>query len=242
MTSKTETGHAKNIANAGLLNTYIIQLGTLYKPSNPDLELDKLQAFYNDAFSAQQKVNTALPPYTLAVDKREAVFAPVSKKITKLRKAYKATQDVSQAQLEDFMTIARRLKGLRKGGTAISPDSEEGTQTQNSVSQMSYDQRTNNFGQLIELLQNTPNYAPNETEYQVKTLQDEKDKMLQVTQAVADTFIPLGIARGARNKIMYQDLNNLVDTFNKSKDYLFTILESNSPQYKAISKIKFRKA
>jgi len=107
---------------------------------------------------------------------------------------------------------------------------------------MGYDQRTNNFGQLVELLQNTPNYTPNETEYQIATLLSEKDKMLQVTQAVADTFIPLGIARGARNKIMYQDTNNLVDTFNKAKDYLFTILDSNSPQYKAISKIRFRKA
>ncbi|MPS74114.1 MAG: hypothetical protein E2590_13345 [Chryseobacterium sp.] len=73
---KTETRHAKNITNAGLLNTYIIQLGTLYKPSNPNLELDKLQAFYNDAFSAQQKINTVLPPYTLTVDNREAVLAP----------------------------------------------------------------------------------------------------------------------------------------------------------------------
>ncbi|WP_312767025.1 hypothetical protein [Epilithonimonas sp.] len=118
----------------------------------------------------------------------------------------------------------------------------EDPQTQNSVSHMGYDQRTNNFGQLVELLQNTPNYTPNETEYQIATLLSEKDKMLQVTQAVADTFIPLGIARGARNKIMYQDTNNLVDTFNKAKDYLFTILDSNSPQYKAISKIRFRKA
>jgi len=42
--------------------------------------LASLQAFYNNAFSSQQAVNTALPPYTLAVDSREAVFAPVSKK------------------------------------------------------------------------------------------------------------------------------------------------------------------
>ncbi|GEM_PF-5850057 len=32
-----ETGHANNIANANLLNTHIMQLGSLYKPSNPEL-------------------------------------------------------------------------------------------------------------------------------------------------------------------------------------------------------------
>jgi len=40
---------------------------------------------------------------------------------------------------------------------------------------------------------------------------------------------------------MYLSVDNLVDTFNKAKDYLFTILDSNSVQYKAIAKIKFKK-
>ena len=35
--------------------------------------------------------------------------------------------------------------------------------------------------------------------------------------------------------------DNLVDTANKAKDYLFTILDSDSVQYKTISKIKFKK-
>ena len=35
--------------------------------------------------------------------------------------------------------------------------------------------------------------------------------------------------------------DNLVDIANKAKDYLFTILDSDSAQYKAIAKIKFRK-
>ena len=240
MASTSEKGHAKNIANANLLNTYIAQLENIYKPSNPDLELDKLKALYTDAFSHQQAVNVAVPPYTFAVGGREAVFAPVSKKITKLRKVYKATQDVTQAQLEDFMTIARKLKGLRKKNPET--PTPESVQTPYSVSQLSYDQRTSNFAQLIELLQNTPNYAPNETQYQITTLQEEKNQMLQTTQKVTDTFIPLNMARDTRNQTMYTGKTNLVDTFNKAKDYLFTILESNSVQYKAISKISFKKA
>jgi hypothetical protein len=39
---------------------------------------------------------------------------------------------------------------------------------------------------------------------------------------------------------MYFFDDNLVDTFNKAKDYLFTILDSNSVHYKAIAKIKFK--
>jgi hypothetical protein len=168
------------------------------------------------------------------------LFAPVSKKVTKLRKVYKSTDGVTQAQLEDFMTIARKLKGIRKTNNESTTNTTE-EQNQHSTSQMSYDQRTNNYDLLISLFQNTPNYAPNETEFQVTTLQAEKAQMLQATQSVADTYIPLNNARSVRNNTMYLSQDNLVDTFNKAKDYLFTILDSSSVQYKAISKIKFKK-
>jgi hypothetical protein len=169
------------------------------------------------------------------------VFAPLSKKITKLYKAYKATEGVTTAQLEDFMTIARKLKGTRKVKNATATDTTE-EQTHHSISQMSYDQRSNNFDMLIAQLQNTPNYKPNEPEYQIATLQDEKALMLQATQGVADAFVPLNNARSIRNHSMYLSDDNLVDAFNKAKDYLFTILDTKSVQYKAIAKIKFKKA
>lgn len=176
----------------------------------------------------------------MAVDGREAIFKPLPRKITKLRKAYKATDGVTQAQLEDFMTIARKLKGIKKVKNATTTDATT-EQNQHSTSQMSYDARTNNIDLLISLFQNTPNYNPNEIEYKVATLQAEKDQMLQSTQAVANTFVPLNTARANRNSTVYLSTNNLVDTYNKAKDYLFTILDSNSVQYKAISKIKFKK-
>ena len=106
---------------------------------------------------------------------------------------------------------------------------------------MSYDQRTNNFQQLIALLQNTPNYNPNETEYQVPTYQAKYNLMLQKTQAVANTYIPLNNARSQRNNTLYQTENNLVDTANKAKDYLATILDTSSTQYRAIARLKFKK-
>lgn len=238
--SKNETGHAKNIANANLLCSYIANLGSKYNPTNSKLLLANLQSIYNSAFASQQAVNNAVAPYSLAVDQREKLFAPISKKITRLRKMYKVTEDVTDAQLEDFMTIARKLKGVRKVKPSATTDPEE-VQKQNSVSQMSYDLRTDNYDQLIALLQNTPNYNPNETEYQIATLQQEKNKMLQATQAVTSAFIPLNEARSLRNQKVYNAEDNLVDIFNKAKDYLFTILDSDSPEYKAVSKIKFKK-
>ena len=139
------------------------------------------------------------------------------------------------------MTITRKLKGIRKVNNTSTSDSET-EQTSHSTSQMSYDQRTNTMDLLISQLQNTPNYNPNEIEFKVATLQAMKVQMLQATQSVANSFVPLNSARNTRNELMCTFNENLVDIFNKTKDYLYTILDYNSLQYKAISKIKFKKA
>ena len=241
MASTSEVGHAKNIANLNLLNTNIIALGSIYNPSNEKLKLDKLQLLYINSLNQQVSVNNLVAPYSLAVDQREAIFKPLNRQLTKLRKAYKATDGVTQVQLEDFMTIIRKLKGISKTKKTTSTDPND-AQNSHSTSQMSYDQRTNTMDSLISLLQNTPNYNPNETEYKVETYLDLKAKMLAKTQAVADTFVPLNNARNERNNTLYNSEDNLVDIANKVKDYLFTILDADSVQYKAISKIKFKKA
>lgn len=240
MASTSEVGHAKNIANLNVLNSYIAALGTIYNPSNPKLQLVNLQNLYTAALEQQEIVNNLVAPYSIAVDEREIVFKPLNRDLTKLRKAYKATEGVTQVQLEDFMTIVRKLKGVRKTtvSTSTNPEIE---QTSYSTSQMSYDQRTNNMDGLVALLQNTPNYNPNEVEYQIATYQAKKAAMLQKTQSVINAYIPLNTARSTRNNTLYNTNDNLVDLAHKAKDYLYTILEANSSEYKAISKIKFVK-
>jgi carboxylesterase type B len=240
MASNQETGHAKNIANLNLLNTNIIAVGTTYNPSNPKLLLPNLQILYTNSFAQQETVNKSVAPYSVAVNDRETTFKPLNRELTKLRKAYKATDGVTQVQLEDLMTVIRKLKGVRK--TPIKPATNpDEAQVNHSNSQLSYDQRTNNMDLLISLLKNTANYNPNETEYTIATYQDKKTQMLSKNQAVATTFVPLNIARNSRNSALYLSENNLVDIANKAKDYLFTILDTDSVQYKAISKIKFKK-
>ena len=240
MASSSEKGHAKNIANAQLLCTHISQLGATYNPSNPQLSLANLLALYNAAFTQQETVNNLVAPYSIAVDSREVIFNPLNKTLTKLQKAYKATEGVTQVELEDFKTIARKLKGERKSKVPTNTD-PAAQQTMHSTAQLSYDQRTNSMDLLIAQLQNTPNYNPNETEFKVATLQDLKAKMLTATQNVGNAFVPLNTARSTRNDILYTNTNNLVDTFNKAKDYAATILDTSSLQYKAIARVRLKK-
>jgi hypothetical protein len=240
MASNSEIGHAKNIANLNLLNSNIQALGSIYIPSNSMLKIEYLQQIYTISFNSQEKVNILLAPYSIAVNDREIFFEPLNRQLTKLKKAYKATEGVTPAQIEDLTTIIRKLNGGRKSKKPTTTDPTS-IQVSHSTSQMSYDQRTNNMDGLISFLQNTPNYNPNEEEYKVETYQAKKETMLAKTQAVSNTFVPLNNARSERNKNLYTAEDNLVDIGNKAKDYLLSILDVNSVQYKAIAKIKFRK-
>lgn len=238
MASTSEKGHAKNIANLKLLITNILGLGTRYNPSNPNIAIEVLQTIYDKAFADQKNVNDLEAPYKNAVAERENLFKPLNRLISKLRKVYKTTQGVSPKELENFMTIARKIKGDRKKPIAESSNPSI-LENQYSVSQLSYDQRTNNLDLLIGLLENTPNYNPNEDAYKTTTLRAMHDDMLLKTEAVGATFVPFNNARNRRNNSVYFEPNNLVDTAYTAKDYIFTILDVNSTQYKTIAKIKF---
>jgi hypothetical protein len=238
MVSTSEKGHAKNIANLKLLITHILGLGTRYNPSNPNIAIEILQNLYDKAFADQKNVNDLEAPYKNAVTDRENLFKPLNRLITKLRKTYKTTQGVSTKELENFMTIARKIKGDRKKPIAESSDPAS-IENQYSVSQLSYDQRTNNLDLLIGLLENTSSYNPNEDSYKTTTLQAMQDDMLLKTEAVGATFVPFNNARNIRNNRVYFEPNNLVDAAYTAKDYIFTILDVNSTQYKTIAKIKF---
>lgn len=231
MKSTSEKGHAKNVANFNLLITQIIEMETLYNPSNANLAVAQLQSIYNTAATQQHQVNELSAPYAEAVAARENLFLPINKLTTKIGKVFKSTEGVEANQLENFMGISRKLKGKQKE-TAT-------TENQHSASQLSYDQRTNNMDKLIQLLENTPQYNPNEEAYKITTLRTLWEEMKTKTQLVNQKYVPLNNARSARNNTLYMDTNSLVDIAYKVKDYVFSILDTQSVQYKSIARIKF---
>lgn len=238
MKSKSEVGHAKNLANLNVINTIAEAQEENYNPSNPSITVPELKLMYTSLFNLQKAVNVAHAPYTLAVDSREALFTPLSKNLTKLVRFYSSTYGVTKAQEEDLQTIIRKLTGRRKHTTPKNTD-ETTESKKHSVSELSYDKRTNNMDELISLLENTPNYNPNEEEFKVSTYIDMKDKMLIATENVNSTKIALDKSRDARNKAFYTKANNLIENADKARNYLLSILLTNSSEYKSIMKLKF---
>ena len=243
MTNTSETGHAKNVTNLESLITSIIALETSYNPSRDSIKLPALQALLTASKESLNAVNIAQATYSNAVAARKVAFEPFGKLITRVMNSLKASGTSTQV-VQSARTIVRKLQGRRASAKITEEEKKaleaEGKEVnQISASQMSFDNRIENFDRLIMLLSSIPLYNPNEEELKVETLKALHNQLKEKNSEVILPIVQLSNSRIARNKILYSENTGLVDVALDSKTYIKSIFGATSPQYKQISKLRF---
>ena len=240
MSSKSETGHTKNVANIKTLNGYLASLGAQYNPSKKAIQLPQLQQLHTDAENALTTIQDAFPAYYAAVDAQEAAFAPLDKLVTRLVRAYKSAID-NPAEAQTVISLQKLISGESKKKPKPEDEPADGKDTI-SISKRSYDNRHANFQSLIKTMAANANYKPNETELQIVTVQAYADELKTKTEAVDAVATPIINGRIARNKILYADKTGFIPgTINTIKDYVISVFGANSPQIKYINTLKFKR-
>ena len=107
-----ETGHAKNVANFEKMVDFCVGYGTTYNPSKITIKVTALQTMLTNAKNAILAVNSNIPAYSNAVAARDLAFEPLSKLVTKIINAIKAT-DTSTQVVDNAKTLSRKLQGRR---------------------------------------------------------------------------------------------------------------------------------
>jgi hypothetical protein len=244
MASTSETGHAKNVSNLDSLITSIIALGTTYNPSRDSIKLTALQTLLNESKESLNAVNIAQAAYSNAVTARKVAFKPFSQLITRVNNSLKATDTTIQVD-QNARTIVRKLQGRRASAKIteeekkiLEADGKEANQI--SASQMSFDNRTENFNKLIMLLSSVPFYNPNEDELKIETLKALYNQLNQKNTDLIIASVQLSNSRIARNKILYNENTGLVDITFDSKTYIKSVFGATSPQYKQVSRLYFK--
>ena len=243
MASISETGHAKNVANFDDLISFVLGYGTAYNPSKASIKSNALESLSGYAKKAIDGVNAALPAYSNAVAAREAAFAPLSKLVTRVVNALKATDTTKQVD-ESARTFARKIQGTR--ATPKRKDEEQKSNSSDgkevveiSSSQMSYDSRLDNFDKLIKLLTSVSLYTPNEADLKVSALTALYNELKTRNTDVVTATTPLSNVRIARNDVLYKDTTGLVDVASDVKTYIKSVFGARSSQYRQVSSLKF---
>ena len=244
MTKTSETGHAVNVANLESLISTILSYGANYNPSRTSIQLDALQMLLATAKESFHAYYQAHSVYGKAVDDRENAFKPLKVYITRINNALKASDSTSRND-ESVQTIIRKLQGRRSSPKNTEKEkklleSEGKVVHQISTSQMSYDMRIENLATLISFLSKIPEYNPNEIDLKLETITEISNQLKIKNSDVLNAYIHLGQARNKRNEILYHPLTGLVDICSDTKTYIKSVFGTSSPQYKQISKLKFK--
>lgn len=244
MAKISETGHAKNVANFGILITVVKGFKTAYNPSKSTITLPALTTLKTNADAVMADVNTKLGAYSSAVAAREGAFDPLNKLSTRILNGLRAT-DASKAIINTAEALVRKIQGKRatpkKTAEELAASEAEGTEVkQVSSSQMSFDNRIENFDRLIQLLVTIPEYTPNEEELKTASLTTYYQSLQTTNAAAVDAENNLDNARIARNEVLYQPSVGLVDVAAAVKVYVKSVFGSTSPQYKQVSGLAFK--
>ncbi|MHB8842428.1 MAG: hypothetical protein ACYC56_11710 [Candidatus Aquicultor sp.] len=246
-----ETGHAKNVANFEQLISVCTGYGAPYNPSKVSLKLTALNTLFTSSQTSMTNVKDKFNAASVAIDAREILFAPAlfSKFITRILNALESSE-VTEQKIDDAKTITRKLTGKRAtpktkkalNASTTTPATETIPVVEHveiSSSQMSYDNRLDNFAKLINLLSTETGYTPNEADLKVTALNTLLASMKTKNTAFINAETALSNARISRNKILYLDVTSLYNTQLDAKKYVKSIFGATSPEYKLISKIPF---
>lgn len=244
MTSTSETGHAKNVANFESLISSITGFGETYNPSKPSIQLPALQTQQLAAKNSLDTLYMGQAAYSNAVAARENSFEPLSKLATRIYNSLRSSDTTEQME-KTAQTIVRKLQGRRASAKVSDEDKkalgEQGIEVnQISASQMSYDSRLEHLDRLIMLLSSIPQYNPNEIELKTETLRELYNQLKVKNTHVISATVLVSNNRITRNEILYNKNTGLVDIAFDSKIYIKSVFGATSPQFKQVSKLYFK--
>jgi len=245
MSSFTETGHAKNVANFEDLISFCTGYGATYNPVNVNIKLPALNTKYTACLSAVLAVKVAKTAFDNSTNSRELVFAQLKKLSTRIVNALEATSAAS-VTVDDAKTVNRKIQGKRAGKVPEDPapggdPAAEATTKSISVSQQSYDSMIDHFAKLIQIVSTEPLYLPNETDLKVVTLNTLLTSLKAANTSVIGTTTTYSNSRITRDSALYDPGTGLVDIALEVKKYVKSLYGASIPQYKQISGLKFAK-
>ena len=241
MTSTSETGHAKNVANFQDLIAFVTGYGATYNPSKNSLKLPQLTALQTTSQTKLSDVIGKNTSYNNAVNDRLTAFSTLKALSTRLVNALETT-DASPEKIKDAKGFNRKMQGKRASSSDAPTDPNTPAPTTISSSQQSYDQQIQHLAGLISVLQSEPTYTPNETDLKIATLTAKQADLTAKNNAVANAYTAVSNTRIARDKTLYDVNTGLVDIATEVKKYIKSLFGASSPEFAQVKGIEFKKA
>lgn len=181
-----------------------------------------------------------------ATNLRRDTFADLKPLVTKVINSY-AVSGAGALAVADANGIKRKLQGTRAAkkqdvvATEPLKDATAPVAKRISASQLSFDNQVDQLSKLIQLLNADTNYAPNEKELQTTALAARLDAMKASTAEQMRLEAKWNDTMAQRDAVLYDAASGLVQTALEVKKYVKSVFGTQSPQFKQVNSISFRK-
>ena len=238
MSSKSEVGHNKNVANYSAAMQILLEMGILYNPSTLRIMLVALTPFEAMLNSVVAALNQDLATNSIDIADRETAFKKLDALITMSNNYFKSL-DVDAKDKTNVNTLAKEIRGDNKNRKKVVAPLE-GEKKEHSNSHQSYDNIAANFKKYNTLLSSFVEYAPNEAPISIVSLSAFADELLALTQRVIASEAALITGRKDRNGPLYFDTPNVITLMRDVKAYVKSLGAPGKPYYDALVRLKFK--
>lgn len=236
MSSTSEVGHAKNVANLQKI-TQQVTTYSLYNPPIENIALANLQTLYTTATAKLAEVEDKRNANKNAIIIRQTAFENLKSTCTKIVNLLEIL-GLPQGTLDQARSMNRAIQGSSKKTTTPPEEGKETSKTA-STSRQSFTQQAENFGILLQLLATIPGYTPNEEDLKLNNLTTYHASLMSSTQAVDQTEAELNTKLIERDKILYAEGTGLYTIAQNIKKYVKSLYGATSPEYTNVSAIEF---
>jgi len=238
MSSTSEVGHAKNVANLQKI-TQQVSTYSLYNPPIADIKVASLQTLYVDADAKLTEVGDKRSANKNAIVARQTAFGNLSSTCTSIINVLEIV-GLPQGTLNQARSLTQTIQGSsRKSNTPVE-EGKEAPKT-SSTSRQSFTSKAENFGLLLQMLATLPAYIPNEDNIKLQNLNTYHDSLKATTLAVDQTESELNTKIIERDRILYADETGVYAISLKIKKYVKSLYGATSPEYITVSTIEFTK-
>ena len=237
--SRSETGHARNIANLHILISFLESYGARYNPSKNALKLEQLMELKTLSNEMLEEVILRNTHYNNTVNDRIITFHKLNEFSTRLINALETT-DAPKEKIKNAKVFIRKMRGQRAGKIETSVDANTPAPANISVSQRSYNQQIQHFLGLMAILESEASYMPNESDLKLTALTTKKDSLIASNNAVPVAHARVTKSRNNRDKTLYSQDIGLVDIALEVKKYVKAFFGVTSMEYKNIQAIAFK--
>jgi len=236
MSSTSEVGHAKNVANLQKI-TQQITVYSLYNPPVENLTVASLQALYASANAKVSEVEEKRYANKNTIVARQTAFENLKPTCTRIINLLDIL-GLPQGTLDQAKSLNRAIQGSSKKATTPPEEGKEAPKTA-STSRQSFTQQAENFGILLQLLATIPGYTPNEEDLKLNNLTTYHASLMSSTQGVDQTEAELNTKLIERDKILYAEATGLYTIAQNIKKYVKSLYGATSPEYTNVSAIEF---